>query len=424
MSAGIGIAVESAEKIRLLVATANPSSLNVVVSMLEQYPDLEVMASALDGEECLQKLQTDQIDILLTEINLPKISGVKIAEYLSLERPDVASIILADQNSLGFFRTAMLAGAMDFLTMPVPSEELAFSVRRVYDLESERRQRRNVESSTQSGGGHYLLGKSGKVVTVCSGKGGTGKSVISAFTACFLQERASLAVALADFDLQFGDLGVLFNVHPKKSLLDLLPLIDELDSNLIKSASLRVDGGPDLFLSPPQVEKGELITTKYILRLLDVLKETYDLVVVNTGPRLSETHLDLFDASDLVIAVVNQDISSLKACAQLKSVYDRLGMPTDDLAVVVNKHAPDVITLEKVGESLGLVVIGALPKLSKDELEALDGGAISVEGWSSEVSRAIRDLSGAVCRKLGIDVQLEVERSEERRSRWPRFFKG
>lgn len=415
---------ESEAKIRVLVAAKNPTSLNGILSMLEQYEDFEMVESALDGEECLQKIEAVPADVLLAEINLPKISGVKIAEYLSLERPDLATVILADQSTLGFFRTAMLAGAMDFLTMPIPAEELAFSIKRVHQLRAERRRKNSCDTGT-SGGVRLALGRCGKVVTVCGGKGGTGKSTVSALVASFLKERARLSVALADFDLQFGDLAVLYNIQPRKSLLDLLPLIDELDAGVVRSASLRLNGGPDLFLSPPQLEKSELIAEGHVAKLVEGMRETYDLIIANTGPRISEVHLDLFEVSDLVVVVVDQDIPSLKACAQVKSVYEKLGLPSESLVAVVNKFEPGgELALDKIGESLDIAVIGSIRRFRSDELEALRVGLAEVDGWSSSLLEAIKGISAEICSKLDLAVQFEAEEVGGRRFKWLRFLRG
>ncbi len=417
-------AEESEARVRILVAARNPASLNAILSMLEQYEEFEIAESALDGEECLHKLESSQVDILLAEINLPKISGVKIAEYMSLERPDVASIILADQSTLGFFRTAMLAGAMDFLTMPIPPEELAFSIRRVHQLRSERR-RRNFGDHGSFGVGRFSIGKCGKVLTVCGGKGGTGKSTVSTLISSYLAERTRLTIALSDFDLQFGDLGVLLDVEPRKSLLDLLPLLDELDPEIVKSAALRVNGGPDLFLSPTQLEKGELIADGCIAKLVEGMKGGYDLIVANTGPRISEVHLDLFEVSDLVVVVVGRDIPSLKACAQMKSVYERLGLPSENLVALVNERDPaGELTPDRVSENLGIAVIGSIPRLNPDELGGLSERMASVKNWSASLSEVVKRISIDICRRLDLGVRLEVEEVGGRRFKWPRFFGG
>lgn len=415
--------ISTDERVKVLVAAGSSTSLNALISMVEADGSFEVVASAMDGEECLRKIGEQQVDVLLAELDLPKISGVKITEYLSLEHPRVASIILADQNGLGFFRTAMLAGAMDFLTTPVPAEELACSIKRVHQLNGERLSR-SSGLERLSPEGKVLLGKNGKTVTICGGKGGTGKSTVASFLALCLQSSEDICVGLVDFDLQFGNLGVLFDARSNKSLIDLLPIIDELDSVVLKTISNSVTPALDLYSCPVRVEKGELINRSHILRIVEVLKETYEVIVFDTGPRLSEVHLDLFELSDLLLVIVDQDLSSIKTAAQLKNVYDRLGLPSESIALVLNKYNQQrAIDVERISESVGTDVIAMLPSLSKGTIEALDFGVTSLEMLTDAELTTFSLLAGAVRERLGIPCEAQPTRAE-RRPVWARFLRG
>ncbi|MHB0976859.1 MAG: response regulator [Candidatus Aquicultorales bacterium] len=419
---------EGIKRISVVVAASTPAALNGVVSALNQAEGFEVKASILDGEECLAELDRAVPDVLVTEINLPKVSGVKIAEYLSVERPEIATVILADQNSLGLFRTAMLAGAMDFLILPLPGEELTASVLRAYQLKSERRR----QWEERSPGGKTddrpaKIGKDGKAITVCGGKGGTGKSIIASLLSVYLASRTDLTAALVDFDLQFGDLAVLFDTAPRKSLLDLVPVVDELDTQLLKSACVRAEAGFDLFLAPPQVEKSELLGTDQVTKILRSLRRAYDLIINNTGPRLGEIHLDLFDASDLVLAVTTQDISSLKATAQSKGVFDKLGLNSDGFGIVVNKCDPEhPVQPQKIASSLGAPVLGTIPDLGFTALAMIEQGVLSFEGVSPSVDLAFAELAEALGRRLGFELEpLAMELSGRRKGAgWLPFSKG
>lgn len=392
--------------IKLFVAASSMAALNNILYLLSDRTDFEIVETALDGESCLQGLANVKVDIVIVELALPKISGVKVAEYLSLERPEIATVILADQSNLGFYRSAMLAGAREFLITPIPGEEFAFSLRRVYEMEAERRQKRKMSGWTKK---QTLTGqvrnKNGKVITIMSGKGGTGRSFISANLAhIFSQALSGTDIAVADFDLQFGDIGAIFNVPAKKSLVDLVPVIDELNLMTLKSVAVKVSGNLDLYSNPPQLERSELITSYHTVRLIDAFRQNYDLTLINTGSLMTEIHIDLMEKSDYVLLVANPEVLSVKACAQIKTLYDKMGFNKNAVGCVVNKHNnTNMLNAKRIAETLQVAAIASVPFLP-DEVAALlnegklvsDIGSASLKASFTELAKKLADQVGMV----------------------------
>lgn len=102
-----------------------------LVALLQLEPDLEIVGQAADGREALDFLQTEQPDVILTDIEMPNLTGIELAQ--AIRQHDVASrvVILTTFARAGYLRRAMDAGVRGYLLKDAPSDELADSIRRV-----------------------------------------------------------------------------------------------------------------------------------------------------------------------------------------------------------------------------------------------------------------------------------------------------
>lgn len=77
------------------------------------------MEPAVDGEDVLRKMDADCPDILITDINMPFISGVELVRIVKNKHPQVVTIILSGYNDFEYVRESLLSGAIDYLLKPL-----------------------------------------------------------------------------------------------------------------------------------------------------------------------------------------------------------------------------------------------------------------------------------------------------------------
>ena len=90
------------------------------------------MAQAPDGAEALALVQETKPDVLLTDIEMPKVTGLELAAAVRRECPRTRVIILTTFARAGYLRRALDAGAAGYLLKDAPATELASAVRRVH----------------------------------------------------------------------------------------------------------------------------------------------------------------------------------------------------------------------------------------------------------------------------------------------------
>jgi len=117
--------------IKILVAEDQAMVLGALVALLEIESDFEVKATALNGEEALKILRKQPIDIVLTDIEMPKMSGLDLAIKIKEDHIKTRVIILTTFARPGFLRRALDSGVSGYLLKDTPSEKLAKAIREV-----------------------------------------------------------------------------------------------------------------------------------------------------------------------------------------------------------------------------------------------------------------------------------------------------
>lgn len=118
--------------IRVLIAEDQAMVLGALAALLELEGDLEVVAQARDGREALKLALEHQPDVLLTDIEMPKVSGLELAAALKRQGSAAKVIILTTFARAGYLRRALEAGASGYLLKDAPARDLAEAVRRVH----------------------------------------------------------------------------------------------------------------------------------------------------------------------------------------------------------------------------------------------------------------------------------------------------
>jgi len=118
--------------IRVLIAEDQGMVLGALAALLELEPDIEVVGRACDGEEALEMAATAKPDVVLTDIEMPRRTGLELAAELKRRGSPARVVILTTFDRGGYLRRALDAGAAGYLLKDAPSERLAEAIRRVH----------------------------------------------------------------------------------------------------------------------------------------------------------------------------------------------------------------------------------------------------------------------------------------------------
>ena len=123
--------VSSKYKVRVLIADDIQETRRSVRLMLSMNPDVIVVAIAKDGLEAVELAKEHHPDVVVLDINMPKVDGLAAFKEISQTYPDTGCIIISGESDTSNLGTAMSLGAQEFLLKPFSIEELNEAVNRV-----------------------------------------------------------------------------------------------------------------------------------------------------------------------------------------------------------------------------------------------------------------------------------------------------
>ncbi|GAA3718135.1 response regulator transcription factor [Sphingomonas cynarae] len=119
------------DRLRIVVAEDQALVLGAIAALLTLEPDLTVVGRAVDGDAALTLVRLLKPDILLSDIEMPGLTGLEAAAVIAAERLPTATVIVTTFARPGYLTRARAAGVRGYLLKDAPVEELAAAIRTV-----------------------------------------------------------------------------------------------------------------------------------------------------------------------------------------------------------------------------------------------------------------------------------------------------
>ena len=304
------------EQIRLLVVEDVPQVASHVRSLLNAQSQIKMLDVVTAGDRAVPTVQEIKPDVVIVDALLQgRVSGQQVAEQIRQAEPQVGVIMLTvPQNPV---REDPDRGIDAVLKMPFTGFDLTTLIRKVGET-------RAVESS-----------RSGSlVVALFSPKGGVGRTTIAYNLAVALGQQHR--VCLIDGSLQFSDLRGLLRVPAVAPSIVNLPT-DRIREQDLADVMWRDPSGIDILLAPPRIEMAEMVTTRDVEKVLSILRQLYEYVIIDTRAALSDDVLVFLDAADLILQVLTYDSMAIRSLAMSAETFAAIGYPSSKLATVLNR---------------------------------------------------------------------------------------
>jgi pilus assembly protein CpaE len=296
---------------------------------------------------------------------------------------DIPVVIVGDENTPKAYRYALQVGARDYLPYLVSTEILLDSLEQACRWNVNRHDRQLVLQRDAEK-------NEGQIFTVFSTKGGVGKSTVSVNLAVALTMLTSRRVALLDLDLQFGDVSIMLDMQPGKTLYDLVceQAAGELD---VKPYIKTHKSGVDVLSAPAKPEQAEVISGEHIQKILKTLKVDYDYVVVDTCQLLEERVLTALDMSDEILLLATLDLPTIKNAKLCLDVMRALSYEESRIKLVVNRSSRTIgISPKDFEESLGKEIDYHIPSDGTLVISSANSGVPFVlTAKSAKISKSV-----------------------------------
>ena len=117
--------------ISIVIAEDQSLLRGALAALLTLEPDIELLAQAQDGEEAVRLVGELKPDVLVTDIEMPGMTGIEASETLRQSGSNTRVLIVTTFARPGYLQRALQAGVLGYVLKDAPSEELADAVRRV-----------------------------------------------------------------------------------------------------------------------------------------------------------------------------------------------------------------------------------------------------------------------------------------------------
>jgi pilus assembly protein CpaE len=259
----------------------------------------------------------------------------------------------------------------------------------------------------------------GQLITVFSAKGGVGKSTVATNLAASLVDEGKQRVCLVDLDLAFGDVALMLQQFPTHTIAD-APGLDQVDPSAVQSLLTEHSDGLYTLAAPLQPDAKESIPAALVGRILQILKESFDFVVVDTAPAFDDFILQAFDHSDLILLVGTLDIPALKSLKLTCDTFELLNLPKQNWRLVLNRADSKVgLSPAEVEKTLGMSITTSIPS-SRDVPACINRGVLIVRaeprhGVSASIKDLAKDLLGSAPASVATSAVPAGERADQRR---------
>ena len=378
-----------------LYATGSCEGFSELLGALAGYSGLELVGTSEEVREAAGTLAGGHLEVVL---HATRSALFPADDYAAIREHTQSPVILvASGDCSGLLEEALEVGVADVLPLPQLTDNVVFALRKV----------------SHSGRWARGAGRLGRIATVFSPKGGTGKTVISVNLAASLAKHEGRRTLLLDLDLQFGDTAIMLGLEPEKTIYDLVVAPGELDSEKLVGYTTKHASGLEVLPAPLRPEDAELVTEAKLQRLLEVARSSYDAIVVDTSPFFHGPMLATLDRTDELLLVCGMDVPTVKNVRLSLQTLELLSFPPERIRLVLNRANSNVgIKQREVEEALETKVRYELPSDRAVTVAVNRGNPVVLSNPGADFARAVR--------RLAKDTLVATEPPEARakRRRW------
>jgi pilus assembly protein CpaE len=363
--------------------TGSCDGLDKLREALANHPELDVVGWSEEVSQAAGALAGGHLEAVLHATSAPSLPGADLAQIQ--EQTAAPVILLASGTPSTLLEEALENDTIaDVLLLPQLTENVVFAIKKAAHAG-----RRLAATGA--------LGRHGRVVTVFSPKGGTGKSTIATNLSAALAKYGGKRILLLDLDLQFGDAAIMLGLEPEKTIYDLVTAPGELDSEKLAGYITRHPCGLDILPAPLRPEDAELVTEAKLARLLEVARESYDVIVVDTSPFFHGPMLATLDRTNELMMLCGLDVPTLKNVRLSLQTLELLSFPTSRIRFVLNRANSKVgMSKKEVEGALEVKMTFEIPSDRAVPL-AINRGNPAVLGDSgSEFATAVKKMAKAL----------------------------
>ncbi|HYL38400.1 MAG TPA: AAA family ATPase [Bryobacteraceae bacterium] len=370
---GASVVLIAPDSVKRQVLARELAGLNVrLARQCSDYPDRTL----------LEELHNLDCDVFIVDIGADIERALGLIEVLANGREQATVMACSASGEPGLLLRAMRAGAREFLAEPVPPAVLAEALARALA----RKKSQNKKTAA-------------KILAFAGAKGGAGTTMLATNFGIVLAQQDGGRVVVVDLDIQLGEVAMNLGLTPQFSVLDAVQNVDRLDSDFVQSLLCRHNSGLLVLASPEQYASFTKLSGG-LERLFEILRESFDFVVVDGGSLAGSVENILLNLADTLYLVTERSIPSLRnARRMLTFLAGRERKPR--LEVILNRFNSREAEIDEASaaKALGRPVDWKIPN-DFPAVRTAENTGIPVALKDSPISQVLRQMATTACGRI------------------------
>lgn len=334
-------------KIDTVIIDSEETSRELIASYLETVDDINIIQQFKDILSAQDYIIENRPPLVIVDITKKTNISLDIISKLTTLVKNIKIIVLSYDTESDIVIKALRAGAREFLVKPLIEKDFVASVKKMKDLILG-----NINDTTKC-----------KVITTFSNKGGIGKTSIAVNLAMEIANITKEKVALVDLNMQMGDITTFLNLDPSFDTSYVVNNLDRIDETFLLT-TLEQYNKTSLYVlaDPPDIEQAEIITSEDITTLINILRNVFSYIVIDTTSSFDAKTITALDNSDLILLISIINLPSIRNCQRCFDLFKKLGYSKDKIKLIINRYMDaDDIKIEDVEEVLDHKVFFKIP---------------------------------------------------------------
>ncbi len=341
---------------------------------------------ANDGWEALKAIRANAPDLVITDVNMPNMNGLELTRRLRADHRTarIPVVMLSARKQADDVLSGYAEGADEYIPKPVEMAVLSAKVEVLI-----KRFKTAQGDTTKRRGGNVIL--------FLHGKGGVGCTTLAVNAAVALAATTIYRVTLLDLNLEFGNVPMLLNLKPERTLADLAEESHEALDDATFARYLEQDrSGVRVLAGCNAPERAELVTVPAVQQAIDRLQRQSDYVVVDAPASFSQQVLAALDVADAVIVVTAAHLPSLKATKESLDVLEKLSYPKERTLLVVNRTSESGVEMDQIARFFNRRADLVIPFTPACDDAADRGRPLTILHADNAAAKVMRDLAAQI----------------------------
>ena len=345
-------------------------------------------------DEASQIIESGDIRMVLLGPTYKDDRHMEEIRTLHNQDPVLVLMLVAEEVTSDLLRRGMRAGVSDVLEAPLDEPKIEAAIEQFgHDV----LKRQSVVAKPNA----PMESTHGRLITITSAKGGSGKTVVATNLALLLNRIPDTKVCLVDADLQFGDVCLVLQLEPRFTMVNAAHELHHLDAELLDSLLTEHPSGLKVLAAPLEPAFADDITTTGLMQMIDVLLENYRYVIIDTASMLDELILSLFEKSDDILMIVDMDLPSVKNAKLALETMRLLKFSTANVKLVMNRsNAKARLDNKEIENALKMRISAAVPSDAVVAASVNEGRPVVETDPKSKVAKGFESVAALIAEEI------------------------